>query len=282
MLDDDRGAQLPEDVPGRSERGAQASGRESCVASKTTTGVDIQLDGYLLAILEALFHEVTAKVLDGGSFSSLDEPRDMNHLVSQLSDEELRAYLVESIFLNQVKYRERPARELHEEAVEDGAQSLASGTMSENYLATRFTWSRPHSIAVMLCDGRIVCGCADPYAKRVLGDVRTATVAEIWTGPTASQLREDLEHRRLVVLRGLPAQAAACCDASSGVRWSSTRIPGLSTMNCFSCFATSVPSAPSADPEKVSTVSLLSRVRAQASPAMARSKRQRAANKPPS
>jgi hypothetical protein len=64
--------------------------------------------------------------------------------------------------------------------------------MSENYLATRFTCSWPHSIAVMLCDGRIVCGCADPYAKRVLGDVRTATVAEIWTGPTASQLREDL------------------------------------------------------------------------------------------
>jgi MoaA/NifB/PqqE/SkfB family radical SAM enzyme len=64
--------------------------------------------------------------------------------------------------------------------------------MSENYLATRFTCSWPHSIAVMLCDGRIVCGCADPYAKRVLGDVRTSTVAEIWNGATARQLREDL------------------------------------------------------------------------------------------
>ena len=30
--------------------------------------------------------------------------REINHLVSQLSDEELRAYLVESLFLNQVKY----------------------------------------------------------------------------------------------------------------------------------------------------------------------------------
>ena len=69
---------------------------------KTTTGVDIQLDGDLLAILEALFHEVTAKVLDGGSFEEMN--REINHLVSQLSDEELRAYLVESIFLNQVKY----------------------------------------------------------------------------------------------------------------------------------------------------------------------------------
>ena len=69
---------------------------------KTTTGVDIQLDGDLLAILEALFHEVTAKVLDGGSFEEMN--REINHLVSQLSDEELRAYLVESHFLNQVKY----------------------------------------------------------------------------------------------------------------------------------------------------------------------------------
>ena len=44
----------------------------------------------------------------------------------------------------------------------------------------------------MLCDGRMVCGCADPYGKRVLGDARTATVAGIWTGETASRLRQDL------------------------------------------------------------------------------------------
>ena len=69
---------------------------------KTTTGVDIPLDGDLLAILEALFHEVTAKVLDGGSFEEMN--REINHLVSQLSHEEMRAYLVESLFLNQVKY----------------------------------------------------------------------------------------------------------------------------------------------------------------------------------
>jgi phage gp29-like protein len=69
---------------------------------KTTTGVDIQLDGDLLAILEALFHEVTAKVLAGGSFEEMN--REINHLVSQMSDEELRAYLAESLFLNQVKY----------------------------------------------------------------------------------------------------------------------------------------------------------------------------------
>lgn len=44
----------------------------------------------------------------------------------------------------------------------------------------------------MLCDGRIVCGCADPYGKRVLGDARQDTVHRVWTGPVVSRLREDL------------------------------------------------------------------------------------------
>ena len=44
----------------------------------------------------------------------------------------------------------------------------------------------------MLCDGRLVCGCADPYGKRVLGDARTSSLHDIWTGPVASALREDL------------------------------------------------------------------------------------------
>ena len=44
----------------------------------------------------------------------------------------------------------------------------------------------------LLCDGRMVCGCADPYGKRVLGDARTAPVSAIWTGVTASALRQDI------------------------------------------------------------------------------------------
>jgi hypothetical protein len=45
---------------------------------------------------------------------------------------------------------------------------------------------------VLLCDGRLVCGCADPYGKRVLGDVRTSSVSQVWTGETASSLRKDI------------------------------------------------------------------------------------------
>ena len=44
----------------------------------------------------------------------------------------------------------------------------------------------------MLCDGRIVCGCADPYGKRVLGDVRRSTVRDVWSGPAVASLRTDL------------------------------------------------------------------------------------------
>src|SRR5262252_118531 len=45
---------------------------------------------------------------------------------------------------------------------------------------------------VLLCDGRLVCGCADPYGKRVLGDARLEGVSQIWTGERASSLRRDL------------------------------------------------------------------------------------------
>jgi hypothetical protein len=45
---------------------------------------------------------------------------------------------------------------------------------------------------VMLCDGRMVCGCADPYGHRPLGDVRTESVAAIWAGARVSALRSDL------------------------------------------------------------------------------------------
>ena len=47
---------------------------------------------------------------------------------------------------------------------------------------------------ILLCDGRLVCGCADPYGRRVLGDARTETVSAVWTGATAASLRRDLNH----------------------------------------------------------------------------------------
>ena len=45
---------------------------------------------------------------------------------------------------------------------------------------------------VLLCDGRLTCGCADPYGRRVLGDTRTTSVSGVWTGEVASTLRRDI------------------------------------------------------------------------------------------
>jgi 3'-phosphoadenosine 5'-phosphosulfate sulfotransferase (PAPS reductase)/FAD synthetase len=64
--------------------------------------------------------------------------------------------------------------------------------MSLNHLATRFTCSWPWTTAVLLCDGRVVCGCADPYGQRVLGDLRQAPLAAVWTGDRVAALRGDL------------------------------------------------------------------------------------------
>jgi hypothetical protein len=45
---------------------------------------------------------------------------------------------------------------------------------------------------VLLCDGRLTCGCADPYGRRILGDTRTTSVSGVWTGEVASSLRRDI------------------------------------------------------------------------------------------
>ena len=64
--------------------------------------------------------------------------------------------------------------------------------MSLNYLAERFTCAWPWSTAVLLCDGRISCGCSDPYGKRILGDARKDSLSGVWRGPIASEVREDV------------------------------------------------------------------------------------------
>jgi hypothetical protein len=69
---------------------------------KTTTGAEIPLDGDLLAIMETLYREVTARRELERSFE--DMVREINHLIDQMDDSERRAYLLESLFLNTVKY----------------------------------------------------------------------------------------------------------------------------------------------------------------------------------
>jgi hypothetical protein len=69
---------------------------------QTTTGSDIVLDGDLLAILETLYREVTARRGLERSFEDL--VREIQHLIEQMDDSERCTYLAESLFLNTVKY----------------------------------------------------------------------------------------------------------------------------------------------------------------------------------
>jgi hypothetical protein len=69
---------------------------------KTTTGAEIALDGDLLAVMETLYREVTARRALERSFD--DMVREIQHLIGQMDDAERSAYLAESLFLNTVKY----------------------------------------------------------------------------------------------------------------------------------------------------------------------------------
>jgi hypothetical protein len=69
---------------------------------KTTSGHEITLDGDLLAVLEALFSEVTARRELERSYEDLT--REIEHLIGQMTHDEIHAYFAESLFLNQVKY----------------------------------------------------------------------------------------------------------------------------------------------------------------------------------
>ena len=69
---------------------------------KTSTGAEIPLDGDLLAIMETLYREVTAKRELERSFEDL--MREITHLIDQMDESDRKAYLLESLFLNTVKY----------------------------------------------------------------------------------------------------------------------------------------------------------------------------------
>jgi DNA-binding transcriptional regulator YbjK len=67
-----------------------------------TNGTHVTLDGDLLSVLESLYVEVTAKRELERTFE--DMVREIQNLIDQMTDEERRQYLSESLFLNTVSY----------------------------------------------------------------------------------------------------------------------------------------------------------------------------------
>ena len=67
-----------------------------------TNGSKVALDGDLLTMVESLYVEVTAKRELERTFE--DMVREIQHLIDQMTDDERRQYLGESLFLNTVSY----------------------------------------------------------------------------------------------------------------------------------------------------------------------------------
>ena len=69
---------------------------------RLSTGFELELDGDILGVLEALYREVTLKHALQVSFE--DMMKEIQAVVDQMPEEERRRYLVESLFLNSVTY----------------------------------------------------------------------------------------------------------------------------------------------------------------------------------
>jgi hypothetical protein len=69
---------------------------------RLTTGVEVSLDGELLTVLEALYRELTVNKELDRTFE--DTVKEIQEIIEQMTDEERRHYLSESLFLNFVSF----------------------------------------------------------------------------------------------------------------------------------------------------------------------------------
>jgi len=69
---------------------------------RLSTGFEVPLDGDLLAIIEALYKEITLGNVLNSSFETMR--KEILSLIDQMSAAEQRTYLAESLFLNSVTY----------------------------------------------------------------------------------------------------------------------------------------------------------------------------------
>jgi hypothetical protein len=91
---------------------------------RTTTGAELSLDNDLLAVLETLYREVTVKHDLERTFE--DMVREINHLIDQMTEDERRTYLAESLFLNTVTYENERLNAYMRKLQSDDAGSDAS------------------------------------------------------------------------------------------------------------------------------------------------------------
>ena len=69
---------------------------------RLTSGIEVPIDGDLLTVLEVLYREITAKQEFERTFE--DTVREIQEVIEQMTEDERRQYLSESLFLNFVSY----------------------------------------------------------------------------------------------------------------------------------------------------------------------------------
>jgi len=74
---------------------------------KTSTGVTVLLNGDLLAIMDVLYREVTARHELERSFDDMNN--EIANLIDQMTAPELRKYLQEALFVNTITYENQRA-----------------------------------------------------------------------------------------------------------------------------------------------------------------------------
>ena len=75
---------------------------------KLTSGADVPIDGDLLTVLETLYKELTAN--RNLEYSFEDTSREIQQIIEQMTPDERRQYLSESLFLNFVSYENERLR----------------------------------------------------------------------------------------------------------------------------------------------------------------------------
>ncbi len=68
----------------------------------TMAGTRIELDGDVLAVLETISRDLARRQVLEYGFEDVE--REIHHVIAQLNDEELRAYLKESLFMSFNRY----------------------------------------------------------------------------------------------------------------------------------------------------------------------------------
>ena len=83
---------------------------------RTSTGTPVETDGDVLAVIEAVSRDLARRTDLDYSFEEVD--REFEHLISQLTVEELRAYLKESLFMSFNRFENERLRGLVQKAAD--------------------------------------------------------------------------------------------------------------------------------------------------------------------